>query len=616
MNNPLSRLRDRFQSNIQFRLTCYFLLILLPLVLASLFAVERSRHILLEQAAERSETALSSAMDYIDLTLQNVEEISTLVATDPDLLQLLNKHGERVDAAAVVDFAQVLGKLSNVNSVNRMVSQIAVYHMPSQMLVSTRDGGRMVDVPAQRRWLERIAAENGTAIAYLLAEEEVGGGQLGELAQTDGVSLVRTMDLYNSQRRGDLVLISLDMSRLTNLMQSLLPSPGTTIYLRTETGQIVAGSSRAEGGDVVPASSPQREEDAGMLTVSIDSSYSNWQLTMRQPRHELYAKTDQLRVYTLVIIVISILLALGISWVIYAGIAAPVDKLVKGMKRVGGGALTVRLDNRRQDELGYLTEAFNRMVVDQRRLIEDHYEQQLRLAKTELNFLQAQINPHFLYNTLNSIHRTAQNYEAEEISEMVLNLSRFFRLSLNKGEAVITVDECLSHLHYYVRVQQLRFLDSFAVEYRVEAAARDVPILKLLLQPLVENAILHGLEGRDEGGRLLVAVRVVDERLLQIEVRDNGAGMSAARAHYVRQEMERLARQDFHLYSVSETAVRDLFGLRNVLARIKLYYGAGAELAIESREGEGTAVTLRLPLRSREALDAAALPVHEEEQTT
>lgn len=583
MRNPLLWFRGLFSRKIQFRLTCYFLLILLPLVLVSLFAVDRSRSILHDQAVERSETVLGSAMDYIDLTLQNVEEISTLIATDPAFIDLLAASGEELSPKSIVEFSRLLEQLSNVNSVNHIVSQITLYHQPSHMMISTHYGGRRLTSPEQQQWLENTAITSGTEITYLLAEDPIGGDEtFGSLIHTDSVSLMRTMDLYNNQRRADVVIITLDKSRLTKLMKSLLPSPSAAIYLHSDYGKLIAGTGNQDGVD-------------GKLTVSIDSPYSKWRLTLIQPQKELYAQTDQLQLYTISIIGVSVLLAIGISWLVYIGIASPVDKLYKGMKRLGTGNMNVQLPNKRQDELGYLTEAFNRMVVNQRQLIEEHYEQQLRLAKTELKFLQTQINPHFLYNTLDSINWTAKNYEADEISEMVLNLSRFFRLSLNKGKEVFTIDESLSHLHYYIRIQQIRFLDSFTVQYNIQEESRSVPIMKLLLQPLVENAILHGMEGRTEGGLLVISSWIEDRQKVLIEVRDNGSGMSEERLTYVQEELRRLGSRDYNLFSPEEE-YKDLFGLRNVITRIKLYYGEGAGLAINSIIGEGTAVVVTLPL--------------------
>jgi two-component system sensor histidine kinase YesM len=197
---------------------------------------------------------------------------------------------------------------------------------------------------------------------------------------------------------------------------------------------------------------------------------------------------------------------------------------------------------------------------------------------------------------LDSIYWAAKNYEADEISEMVLNLSRFFRLSLNKGTDTFTVDETVAHLHYYVRVQQLRFLDKFSVSYDIQEESKTIPIMKLLLQPLVENAILHGLEQRDRGGELIVRARLEDG-FVHMTVADNGVGMPQDRLRYIGGELERVFAPDKPGLSLPpwENA-KDLYGLRNVASRVRMVYGKRSRMEIDSREGEGTSVTVRLPL--------------------
>lgn len=596
---PFRQLRERFSGHIQVRLTGYFLLILLPLVIISLFAVERSGSILYEQAKERTGLALASSMDYIDLTLQNIEELSTLIATDPGIVQLLNKTGGDLSPQSIVEFSRMLKQLSNMNSVNHIVSQISVYHQRSHMIISTGSGGRRLTSEPMQEWMVETARQSGSAIRYVLAEERMGDATFGSAIYTDSVSLVRSMDLYNVNRQPNLLMITLNKARLLNVIKNLLPSPNAKIYLHTNGGRVVVGTGETLAGGGIP---PVTDKE---MAVTIDSAYSKWHLTLVQPKSELYEKTDQLRMFTYIIIVVSILLAVGISLTVYSGIASPVQKLAFGMKQLAAGNLNIRLKNRQKDEFGYLTEAFNRMVSYQKHLIEDHYEQELRLLRTELKFLQSQINPHFLYNTLDSIYWSAQNYEAEEISEMVLNLSRFFRLSLNKGREVFTLQENVDHLHYYIRIQQIRFLDNFQVEYRLGEDTRSVPVLKLLLQPLVENAILHGMEDKASGGLLVISSWIEAGELLYIMVKDNGPGMGTERLAYIRSELEQAGNRGYA--ASEETKANDLFGLRNVLTRMKLYYGPQAQLLIESVEGQGTSVTVCLPLeRCEEVLHVEA----------
>ncbi|WP_246132304.1 cache domain-containing sensor histidine kinase [Paenibacillus hemerocallicola] len=588
-----------YHQNIQLRLTIYFLFILLPLVAVSLFSTFRSQDLLVEQTTERTRTALSSSMDYIDLTLQNVEEISTVIATDSNMLRLLEKSGPGLSPQAVLNFLDLLKQLSSITSINHMISQVSIYHSPSGVLLSTTNGSKRVTNPAQQDWLAQMARFSGSGIVYTMSEEPTPEGKtFGDLIGADGISLVRVMDLNNPLRQPNLLAVTLSKAKLLNLIHSLLPSENAQIYLMNDNRKIITGSDDATAEQL-----SARMADEDMFTVQVNSKYYKWSLLLMQPRKEVYAKSEQMQLYTYVIIGISVLLALWISWAVYSGIASPVQKLMQGMKRAGSGNFNVKLENDRQDEFGYLTQSFNQMILDQKQLIEHGYEQQLRLAVTELKFLQTQINPHFLYNTLDSIYWAAKNYEADEISEMVLNLSRFFRLSLNKGTDTFTVEETVAHLHYYVRVQQLRFLDKFSVAYDIQEESKTIPIMKLLLQPLVENAILHGLEQRDRGGELIVRARLEDG-FVHMTVTDNGVGMPQDRLRYISGELERVFAPDKPGLSLPpwENA-KDLYGLRNVASRVRMVYGKRSRMEIDSREGEGTSVTVRLPLdRCKEML--------------
>lgn len=578
---------NRFSHHIQFRLTGYFILILLPLVLISLFAVERSRDILYDQAVQRTETALSSAMNHLDLVFQNVEEISTLIAGDPAMNALLNENGSDFSPQSILAFSYILEQLSNSVSVNRYISQISVYHPASGMLISTHYGGKQLAGDAQKEWFVETARHNGTGISYVKADYAVTDGvTFGQLTNSDSISLLRAMDLYNSDRQANLLVVSFSKNKLLNIIKTLLPSENSRIALSNDQGEVLL--------EVGKPSVPHLPEQD--MAVTIDSSYSTWRLTLLQPKSELYLETDQLRQFTFAIIGLSLILAFTVSWVVYSGIASPVLKLAKGMRRFGSGELSTHVSTNRKDEFGFLIQSFNRMVMVQKHLIEDHYEQQLRLRTTELRFLQSQINPHFLYNTLDSIYWMAKNYDAEEISEMVMNLSSFFRLSLNKGRQEFTIEESIVHLNYYLRIQQLRFMDNFRVEYRISEQSKRIPLLKLLLQPIVENAIIHGMEGKESDGRLVISSWMEQEHTVFIRVEDNGPGIEEGRLRYIQQELDRMDLHKVAAYSQDEEQAMDLFGLRNVLSRMKLYYGPEAKLAVQSTWGEGTAVSLSIPL--------------------
>ncbi|GAA3413554.1 histidine kinase [Paenibacillus hodogayensis] len=601
-------LYDKFTRHIQVRLTCYFLLSLLPLVAVSLYASVRSQDILEEQISLRTKAALDSAIGYIDQALRNVEELAELISTDPQTIAAIERAGVQPSTESLLQFAQLLKNMSGFTSVNPLLSQLSMLLSPSRTLLSTNYGGKQFGDSAAYDGVAGRIVQTGGKLSVLNVPEDAarpgGRDEWNGIFDPAYVSMVRSMDRVPQHDKPNLLIVTLRKQTLLELIRPLLPSGKARIYLYAAGGVLVTktGGSAAIPGwddgsrDTIVRASPETGER--MLMVRSMSAETGWSVVLAQPEAELNLPAAPVRLFTYLIIAISVVLAFWISWVVYRSISSPLERLAFGMRQLRTGNLQIRLADGRQDELGYLIASFNRTVEDQRRLIQDHYEQQLLLSKTELKFLQSQINPHFLYNTLDSIYWSAKEYEAEEISEMVLNLSKFFRLSLNKGQETFTLGETVRHLHYYVRVQQIRFSEQFSVEYDISDDSRDVQLLKLLLQPLVENAILHGFAELEHEGLLRVVGRIADGMLL-VAVEDNGCGIAAERLDDIRRRLDRHMRTGPSLsFTAPDAAAEgdDLFGLRNVAARMKLYYGERSTLAIESAEGIGTRVELYVPL--------------------
>ncbi|MEC0227254.1 cache domain-containing sensor histidine kinase [Paenibacillus alba] len=603
----LPKVRKLLTGFIQVRLTWYFMLILLPISGFSLFAIAKSQTILEIQTGERTQGALHTMADYVDLTLQNIEQLSSLIAFDMNMNKTLQSVGQEPRKQSYVQLAQVMDQITNMTTVNLMVDQITIIHMPSRTVISTKLGGSKLPEGAEKQeWYMRLMEANGGTVFYT--------PQAGEsYFDTDSVHLIRTMDPYNrTLMNPNLLVISIKKSALIELAKPLLPTANANIYLYESNGSLITGTGKSmnpqawnkENKARFIRKSPQTGTE--MVTISVKSKLSGWSLMMEQPLWEIRSHTDSLKVFTYGIVVVSLVLAIWISWIVYRGISSPLRKLAYGMKQLRTGNFTIQLEDTRVDELGYVIESFNRMAENQKTLIRDHYEKQLLLSKMELKFLQSQINPHFLYNTLDSIYWTAKNYEADEISEMVLNLSKFFRLSLNKGNETFPVGETVMHLTYYIKVQQLRFLDHFTVRYDIAKESEPYHVLKLLLQPLVENAVLHGLEKQIRGGELVIS-SYLDKSLLVLEVSDNGIGVEPDKLKEIRTKLEQAYKLAAEGISTDGRREKDLFGLRNVVTRMRMYYGEGSEFHFDSDVRIGTRITIRLPLeKCLSALDEQA----------
>ena len=266
-------------------------------------------------------------------------------------------------------------------------------------------------------------------------------------------------------------------------------------------------------------------------------------------------------------------------------IGSSVALITDGIDQVKEGNLNVSVALESREELGQIASNFNDMTGKVRNLVAEVSQAKDQQKNAEIRALEAQINPHFLYNTLDSINWMAIEKEEYEISRMLRNLGVILRYSVNQSNQMASVSEVADWLEKYVSLQQMRFNQSFRFSLNVTEEARKVMIYKLLLQPFVENAIIHGFKGTEKGGVLRVDLFLSEtgERL-NIIIEDNGKGMS---------------REMAESFNVREQAVKDeggSIGLHNAFARMDMYYGKEAVWNVNSIEGMGTVVTLTLPV--------------------
>jgi len=247
--------------------------------------------------------------------------------------------------------------------------------------------------------------------------------------------------------------------------------------------------------------------------------------------------------------------------------------------RQGNLETSIRLNG--NDELSDLAEDFNVMVVDIKKLMHKVYQQQKEERQRELQVLQSQINPHFLYNTLDTLQWKALEHGAHELSDLIVSLSSFFRISLSKGKEFITLEKELEHVKNYLVIQQFRYRD--ILEYNIDCDTElfKCSLPKILIQPLVENAIYHGIKPKLGNGAIRISVFEEDD-ILKIVVKDDGVGMNKEKLNQIKNNLDK------H-YTGNN------YGLYNVSRRIFLNFGEDYGLDIDSEENAGTTVTVRLP---------------------
>ncbi|OHE71831.1 MAG: histidine kinase, partial [Treponema sp. RIFOXYC1_FULL_61_9] len=332
-----------------------------------------------------------------------------------------------------------------------------------------------------------------------------------------------------------------------------------------------------EGGDVYFAASAG---GADKLYSVKTMKATGWKVVGVNYGDELVANREKIRLNYLAwglgffatTIILSILIARSIS--------RPIKSLRASMRAVELGDFDIRVDIQSDDEIGELGKDFNIMIAKIRELIRLNTQQQELKRRSELKALQMQINPHFLYNTLDSIIWMAEGRKEEEVITMVSALAKLFRLGISKGQEIIPIGQEIEHVESYLTIQKIRYKDKLDYEISVDPEIRRFRTVKLILQPLVENAIYHGIKNKAEAGKIVVSGRRT-ETGVELAVSDDGVGMGAEQLQ--------------SLLSRSSEPNGNGLGVRNVDERIKLYFGDEYGLMYESAEDEGTTVRVRLP---------------------
>ena len=315
--------------------------------------------------------------------------------------------------------------------------------------------------------------------------------------------------------------------------------------------------------------------------------YTGWKLVGVVPAESLASNHIQLRLFGIFVVLFFIFFLVFVNLGVSERIAVPIKALEQSVKELEAGSETVDIAIGGPYEVQHLGNSIRSMVSTMRQLMDDIIRQEESKRKSELDVLQSQINPHFLYNTLDSIVWMIENNRYDDAIVMVTSLARLFRISLSRGRTLITVGEELEHARHYMTIQKMRFKNKFTSEIRADGEALSCETVKLVVQPIVENAIYHGMEYADGDGEILVWAHIEGEDLY-IDVTDNGPGMR-------QEQVDRLLREDGGPAAPSRRGSG--IGLRNVHQRIQLTYGKPYGLEIESEPDEGTNLRIHLPVR-------------------
>jgi len=324
-------------------------------------------------------------------------------------------------------------------------------------------------------------------------------------------------------------------------------------------------------------------KDKGQLVVYQTLNQTDWKIVGVIPKASITRSAEYIKVLMIMLLALAVVISMILSEIVAESVTRPLFTLVKSMEQVCAGNLETSVKTERRDEIGVLYDSFNHMTGEMRNLIDTIYREQEKLRREELKALQAQINPHFLYNTLDSIIWSLRMRQVEESIEMLTALTDFFKISLSKGRDIITIEEEVKHIKSYLSIQHRRYLEKFDYDINVDPAILSCRTPKLILQPAVENAIYHGIKPMEEKGYIYIHIFPQGGDVL-LQVQDTGMGM----------DKDACSRLNRELDTISSDQQGTGYGVRNVNDKIKIVYGRRYGVTIESAMGEGTVVTLRI----------------------
>lgn len=410
------------------------------------------------------------------------------------------------------------------------------------------------------------------------------------------ISLSRVVELtYNGRINRGILLVDMNYSGIEQIFAKVNSNNSGYVYLIDSNGEIIyhpkqnlINSSLLHENNQIAATyedgthEEEFEEEERIVTVRT-VGYTGWKIVKVTPAKEFYMSFNQMRFFTGMIIALTIfLITFAIQFVSYL-IGNPLKKLDDSVKDLEYGKLDLNIYIGGSYEIQHLGRTITSVVLQMHELMNEIVIEQEKKRKSEFESLQAQINPHFLYNTLDSIVWMVESERYQEAISMVTALASLFRISLSKGKNIITIQEEIEHAQNYLYIQKIRYKNRFQVKIDIAPEIYECSTIKLIVQPLLENAIYHGVEFMDGEGEITIKGYLKEDDIY-IDVIDNGLGMPE-------EEVNLILRDDTTRVHKRGSGI----GLSNVHQRIQLYFGPQYGLLIDSELDEGTTVHIHLP---------------------
>lgn len=586
---PVS-LFGKFKSIQSAMMASFSVLVILAGLTFLLVAVNYTDKAIYENSIHYTTQIIEQVNRDIDAYIDYMENISSVIATSSDVSLYLFDENQTAKQYAQ-EKERILTQFHTIMESRSDIYNIAVVADNGKYIVNNgkEELTEYIDIKSLDWYQETMRASGGIAVSSSHVQNAI------QSSYQWVITLSRALVNNRTGEKEGLFFVDLNYSAISNLCISnqignkgyvfLIDADGNIVYHPKQ--QLLYGGLQTEKTDEVMNCETNyffTEEDAGRRLYTMSrSEKTGWTAVGVAYSSELLKNTKQAQLMHLLVAAGLLLGVLILSNRLSQELTKPIRQLRDGMSTIEEGNFETRVDIAVENEIGSLARSFNMMTDRIHALIEQNFYEQEQKRKSELRALQAQINPHFLYNTLDSIIWMAEDEKNEEVVVMTAALARLLRQSISNEQEQVTIEQEIDYVRSYLTIQKMRYKDKLEYEIEAEPEILPVQIVKFTLQPLVENAIYHGIKYKETKGTICIRGYVKDKQA-QIAVEDDGAGMDE-------QQIQRILED-----TANENARTSGVGVANVQKRLQLYYGEEYGISYTSEVGKGTTALVTIPM--------------------
>jgi len=595
----LSNLSRNFFISIKTKLVIFFILIVIApvIIMMAINSYYSSKNLILKKYSDFLLEISKQTNVRIEEFLTDLEKVSLICVYG------FNKNFSTPDDATIQNFLKDSSDYNERQAYSSLLNAIMLKNRIYSIYLYNLIGGRNLYVssnkpinynysPISEPWFKEIvASEDAVTITNCHKDYQVKGGNSWVIS-----SARKVYDMNNGELLGVLVF-SVDIDFVDKVCGNILANRKSSFSIVDENNQIIYNSDFENIGksisEIFPVDARNFKNRSGaFITKKENENYLvtyntfdklKWTTVFYVSMEEVSIEGELLK-QNLTYIVLSLLLfTVASSYFVSTMITRPIKGLIKNMALVEKGQFDNLHIVNSNDEVGLLSKRFNIMSLELKGLVEKIYQKEKEKFEAEMNALQAQINPHFLYNTLNSIKWIAAMQKSEKIVQLIESLICMLRYATHKVGDMVTIGEEVENVKNYVTIQQVRYYNKLSVQYDIDENLKRNKIIKFTVQPIVENAVFHGLSTREEGGMIKIEIKRHEEDIL-ITVEDNGVGM----------DKETIEKVNWNISNFKEKF--NNIGISNVNSRLKMQFGEKYGVRFESEAGKGTKFFILIPV--------------------